>query len=173
MPGRVDSAFPFLQKSEGIDVSTISENIQNIVEKIVNKIEFQKEGDLSSIQIQLKPEELGKMEIQLRIKDGEIEGKIFVESISAKNAIESQLQDLKERLKTRNIFLKDLNIDLQQKNQYEGQEKREGFFNQNQNSKNKFSRRTLRAKEENVVTKKDLFFNKNCYYHKVSIDLLI
>lgn len=159
----------FLRNMENMKSPFPSEEIQNthdIITKMVDEIQVLKERDQSSIQLQLKPEKLGKIEIQLKMKDGEVIGKILVEDIVAKKAIESQVQNLKERLKDQNIVLQDINIDLQQNNQGQSRKREHAFFSQNHHSSKKFLKQMVQEQEPNS----GIFYSKssfgNSYYQR-------
>ena len=67
------------------------------------------------------------MEIRLRMKDGLLTAEILVETMSAKEAMESQLQYLKSQLKSQNIILNEVSIGLHQGSQ-EASQKKTGDF---------------------------------------------
>lgn len=104
------------------------QNLQEIAAQWKEKITVLSEGEHSSLKLTLKPEQLGEIEVRFRMKDGFLSGKILVETVSAREAIEGQLQNLKERLRNQNVILHEVDIGLYQENRQPNQERRHGFF---------------------------------------------
>lgn len=66
----------------------------------------------STLTVKLQPEELGKMKIELELKDNVIQGKIYVENESAKNALQQQMQTMRDQMKTQGISVESLEVDI-------------------------------------------------------------
>ncbi|NLU36666.1 MAG: flagellar hook-length control protein FliK [Clostridiales bacterium] len=107
---------------------TFIQNMQDIELRIAKEFMLLKTENESSLRMKLIPEHLGEMEIRLRMKDGLLTAEILVETMSAKEAMESQLQYLKSRLKSQNIILNEVSIGLHQGSQEAGQKKNRGFY---------------------------------------------
>lgn len=75
---------------------------------------FQQIGDKerSTLTVQLQPKELGKMKIELELKEGIVNGKIFVESETAKQALQQHLQTMKDQIKNQGITLESLEVNI-------------------------------------------------------------
>jgi flagellar hook-length control protein FliK len=58
-----------------------------------------KDGDSGTIRLQLKPESLGNVKIELNLSDNNISGKIVVESDEAKSAFERNMSELADAFK--------------------------------------------------------------------------
>ncbi|HPT78043.1 MAG TPA: flagellar hook-length control protein FliK [Candidatus Atribacteria bacterium] len=102
------------------------QNMPDVAAVMARETRLMREGDQARLRVKLKPEQLGEIEIELRLKGGELSGEILVESIAAKDAFTSQIENLKGRLKEQNVFLKDLNISLQQGNNPSGRQTETG-----------------------------------------------
>lgn len=112
------------------------QNIHEITKEMIKEIKILKNGEQSNLQLKLRPKELGEIEIKLEMKAGEVVGKIIVESMAIKGAIENQLQHLKEQLRNQNILIQEVEVDLQQHNQRDNQESRHTYFNEDNISTN-------------------------------------
>ena len=79
-------------------VSSYSSSLerQDIVRQVVDQIKIFNSNENTRMQIQLYPEHLGRIEIQVLLKNGTMTAQITAETEMAKAAIESQLQALKE-----------------------------------------------------------------------------
>ena len=66
--------------------------------------------------LQLHPAELGRMNLELQVKAGEVQLKVAVESAAAAAEIQSQLGQLKEQLQSQGLRLGDVSVDVSQKN---------------------------------------------------------
>jgi len=75
---------------------------------------FQQIGDKerATLTVQLQPKELGKMKIELELKEGIVSGKIFVESETAKQALQQHLQTMKDQIKNQGITLESLEVNI-------------------------------------------------------------
>ena len=104
------------------------ENLQDIAAQMAEKITMNRDGDHSSVKVQLRPKELGEIEIMVSMKGGRLSGEILVENITAREALESQLPSLKDRLKEQNVMLHDVNISLQQNDAGQGREGQNRFY---------------------------------------------
>ncbi len=105
-------------------------NMHEITKEMIKEIKVLKNGKQSNLQLKLRPKELGEIEIKLEMKAGEVVGKILVESMAVKGAIENQLQHLKEQLRNQNILIQEVEVDLQQHSQRDNPENRQTFFNE-------------------------------------------
>ena len=104
------------------------ENLDVIASRIKDEVTVLEDDSRSSLKVQLKPEKLGELEIRFQIKNGNLSGEILVETLSAKEVMESQLPDLKERLKHLNIILNEVDIALQSDHQEQEKGRRHGLF---------------------------------------------
>ena len=65
--------------------------------------------------LQLHPAELGRMNLEMQVKAGEVQLKVAVESAAAASEIQSQLGQLKEQLQSQGLRLGDVSVDVSQK----------------------------------------------------------
>lgn len=64
------------------------------------------------VEVQLNPEQLGKVELKLHIHKGVIEAEIKVENQQVKSAIESSMAELKQSLSQRGYEVKDVSVNV-------------------------------------------------------------
>lgn len=68
----------------------------DIVRQVVDEIKLNLSKDVTSMTLQLNPEQLGKVQIHVTTKNGVMQAQIIAETEAAKNAVESGLSLLKE-----------------------------------------------------------------------------
>ena len=88
------------------DVTPVSEtNVRpvQIVDQIVEQIRVNINEANTSMEMQLYPEHLGRIQIHVISKDGVMTAKIAAETETARQAIEAGLNNLKESLQNQNL----------------------------------------------------------------------
>lgn len=76
---------------------------RDVIEQIVEQIRINMNQDTTSMEMQLYPEHLGKIQINVVSKDGVMTARIVAETEAAKQAIESGLTNLKESMQQQNL----------------------------------------------------------------------
>lgn len=71
---------------------------QQVIRQIVDEVRASVNENVRSIEMQLNPESLGKLNIQLVSKNGEVTANIIAQTEAAKEVIETQITMLKENL---------------------------------------------------------------------------
>lgn len=105
---------------------------ENVVKQLVEQIRVAVNEESTSFEMQLNPEHLGKINLQVVAKDGVVTAQIATENAAVKEAIESQLVMLKESLINQGVQVEavevtiashgfERNLDEQQKQNEEGQ----------------------------------------------------
>lgn len=89
-----------------------SVNTTEIIRQIVNQISIANTTGESVIEMQLNPENLGKLYINVTEKNSEITARIAVSNEVVKNALESQMATLRENLQDANIRVNDVEITI-------------------------------------------------------------
>lgn len=79
------------------------QQMQEIVNQVVEKIKVTLSSDSTSMEMQLNPENLGKVHVSVISKNGEMTAAFTVESQIAKEALESQITTLKDNLQEQGI----------------------------------------------------------------------
>lgn len=83
-----------------------------IVRQVVEQIQMQSKPGMTSMEMQLYPEHLGKVLIQVVSRDGSITAQITAESEAAKNALETQLTLLKENLNNQGLKIENVEVTI-------------------------------------------------------------
>ncbi len=92
--------------------SPLIRNLGDIQMEIIKKTGQMSEKEKSVLTVKLQPEELGRMKIELELKDGTVHGKIFVENESAKNALQQNIQAMRSQMKEQGISVGNLEVDI-------------------------------------------------------------
>lgn len=74
-----------------------------IISQVIEQVKTQFKPDMTSMELQLYPEHLGKVSISVIAKDGAITAQIAAETETAKVAMESQLSTLKDALNNQGV----------------------------------------------------------------------
>lgn len=86
------------------------ETAENITKQVVNQVKLTMKNDVTSLQMQLYPEHLGKVSIQVVSKNGVLTAQIAAENEVAKAALESQLAILKESFDSQGIKVQSVEV---------------------------------------------------------------
>lgn len=79
------------------------QQMREIVTQVVEQIKVVVKEDTSAMEIQLNPEKLGKVNLSVVSKNGQMTASFVTESEMAKNALESQMQQLKDTLQNQGL----------------------------------------------------------------------
>lgn len=96
----------------------------DIVRQIIDDIKINMTSEVNSIEIQLNPEHLGKVHINVSSKEGIITARIFAENEAARQAIENNIVALKENFNNQEIKVDAIEVLVSAHE----------FFGQNENS---------------------------------------
>lgn len=105
----------FEQIKESIADVNVSERTTNsfatrILEQVMDGIKVMSGEEMTSMEMQLYPENLGKLNIQVVSKNGAVTAQIVVQNEMVKEAIESQLYLLKENTNNREVMIEDVEV---------------------------------------------------------------
>lgn len=84
-----------------------------IVRQVVEQIQLRAREDMTSMELQLTPENLGKVNLQVTAKDGAVTAQITTETLMAKEAIEAQINVLKENLNEQGIKIEAVEVTVE------------------------------------------------------------
>ncbi|MDK2805419.1 MAG: flagellar hook-length control protein FliK [Thermoanaerobacterium sp.] len=110
----------------------------DIIDQIVKNVNITKSDTESNIKIQLKPDFLGNMEIDIKSVNGSLTANILTDNEKVKHQIEANLNVLNSQLESKGIKIDSFNVsidrNMQFTSQYSGQENSgEKYKNQNNN----------------------------------------
>lgn len=125
---------------------------ENVIRQIVERAHVAVREDVSSFEMQLNPEHLGRINLSVIAKDGMVTAQIAAENAAVKEVLESQIVTLKESLNNQGIQVEavevtiashefERNLDEQQNQNQEGQN----------NQKKRFRFDVMEASEEEMT----------------------
>lgn len=82
----------------------------DVIQQIVEQVKVQMSQDSTSLEMQLYPEHLGKIQINVVSKDGVMTAKIVAENEAAKQAIESGLTNLKDAMEQQELKVEAIEV---------------------------------------------------------------
>ena len=134
---------------------------EEILDQITDKMKFVTKKDFSELEVQLKPESLGKLTLKLVLEKGEMTARFIVENNRVKEVVESSFSELKDVLNEKGINIQNLNVTVGQDKQKFNDGAR--FGNRKKHSKS-FNRKDIYeiAIEDNAYISGEL----NPYYTK-------
>lgn len=83
-----------------------------IVNQIVEEIKVTVKPSASSMELQLNPASLGKVHLSVAAKDGILTAQFLVQNAAAKEAIESQIQNLKDTLSNQGLKVEAVEVEV-------------------------------------------------------------
>lgn len=89
-----------------------NENIQNINDSIIQLMETTTEGNTDVMKVQLYPEELGAVNITLKMEDGKLIAKILVDDEYVKQLFTGKIELLNNNLKEQNVNMEEIFVEL-------------------------------------------------------------
>ncbi len=102
-----------------------SEQTRDIMNQIMDYMKFQLKPGMDQLEMQLHPESLGTVHIQLSSKGGEITAQFHVQNEAVKAAIESQIATLQESFKEQGIKVEAVQVTVEnhgfERNLWQGQ----------------------------------------------------
>lgn len=106
--------------------SSFSSNTQEIMDQILSNIKIQLKPGMDSLQMQLHPESLGTVHVQLLSKAGEVTAQFHVQNEAVKAVVESQMMVLKESLNEQGVRVEAIEVSVDtrgfESNLWQGQE---------------------------------------------------
>lgn len=116
-------------------------NAADIVSQIIDNVKVSATEELQSMEIQLNPENLGKLTLTVTAKDGMLTASITAQDEAVKKAIETQLSILKENFNNQGIKVEAVEVTVQS-HAFESNPNLQGE-NKNEEQANQNSRRRL------------------------------
>lgn len=95
----------------GQDVTGV--NPADVVRQVVDSIKLNNTQMLQSIEVQLNPENLGKVNVLVSVREGVITAQIMTENEQVKRAIESQMTILKETFEAQGVKVEAVEVTVQ------------------------------------------------------------
>lgn len=104
--------------------------MREIVTQVVEQIKVRVNADTTSMEIQLNPENLGKVNLTVVAKEGHVTAQLITENEIARQALEGQIQQLRETLGEQGLKVDEVevavsNFDFSHSNQANAEEQRQ------------------------------------------------
>ncbi|MBQ3061942.1 MAG: flagellar hook-length control protein FliK [Lachnospiraceae bacterium] len=112
--------------------------VKQVIDQIVTQIKVTVTKDTQSIQMQLNPENLGRVNMTITSKNGVMTAQFIVESEAAKEAIEGQIRLLIDNLNDQGLKVEELEVTTRQFS-FNQQESSDSGAGQNSKSKKSFA----------------------------------
>lgn len=113
------------------------ENLQRINDTIIKLVETTTQGNTSMMKVRLYPEELGSVDVTLKMEDGKLIAKILVENEQIKQMFANKINELSNNLIKHNITIDEIQINANSSSNYNG------GSNQNKGSNLKRNHRSI------------------------------
>lgn len=97
---------------EPVNENMMSENLKRISDSIIKSMETIAEPGKSIMKVKLIPEELGSVDITLKVEGGRLSANITVESSHVKQMLTDRLNELNSNLIRQNLNIGEIHIDL-------------------------------------------------------------
>lgn len=111
-------------QAQGVDAA-------DVVRQVVDSIKFNNTQALKSIEVALNPENLGKVNIVVSVREGVVMAHIVTENEQVKKALENQVNTLKETLENQGVKVESVEVTVQT-HEFENNQQ----FNDERNSDN-------------------------------------
>lgn len=99
----------------------------DVLKQITEKVTVNILEDKSEMLIKLKPDNLGKVTMQIAVENGNITAKFLAESERVKEILESNMQELKDHLAKQGMAVQDLSVSVGNENKEHGMFEQSNF----------------------------------------------
>lgn len=106
-----DAGNLYLDVSKTLDRGDPLEKVR-IISELADKVLVALRGDDSELEIQIKPEHLGKLVLKVALEDGNLMGKIITSNDRIKDFLNMNLEDLKTTLEDQGFVFTSLDVDV-------------------------------------------------------------
>lgn len=102
-----------LSKLENVVQEKMPEiDAKDVIRQVVEEIKLTVKADTSSFEMQLNPEHLGKINLQVAAKNGVVTAQIATETLEAKEIIQAQIATLKETLEQQGVKVEAVEVSV-------------------------------------------------------------
>ncbi len=152
--------------------SQVSVNQHNIVNAIKSKLNSSADNTLHKLTVRLHPEELGRINIELNLKDGIVSGVIRLNEEQAKVIFAENLEVIKNELQSQGIKVESLDINLSNDNSNSNMHREDTFKQFREQSGNRFATKNDKKLNGGVNTIDRKRIN-NLYREEGRVNILI
>ena len=108
----------------------------DVIRQIVEQVRLNMNQNTTSMELQLNPEHLGKVQINVAAKEGVMTARIVVETEAARQAVEGGLTSLKETLEQQNLKVDAIEV-MVSTTGFEGQEEKQDSYKKESETKSR------------------------------------
>lgn len=146
----------------------LKENIQNINETIIRLVETTTEGQTSVMKVQLYPEDLGTVNVVLKMDKGKVSTRIIVDNDHIKQLFISKVNEISDNLVKQNISMDKVEVELNENLSLNANSHYDSGENFNRNNRENFKRNQLFSFEREQVSE-DVMTDKYSSLSSISI----
>lgn len=144
-----------IPKEAPVPVYTSQVNVADIIEQIANHVRINLSAEGTSMEMQLNPENLGKIYLNISEKEGVIRAQIAAQNEVVKEALETQMVELRQNLNQQGIKVDAIEVTVathEFEQNLEGQAKQEEQARQQMEENQKKARRSLNLNDLDGLT---------------------
>lgn len=110
LQGRVQEAEAVFDKTQA---AYSTQDTQEIMKQIMDYMKIQLKPGMDQLEMQLHPESLGNLHIQITSKGGEVTAQFHVQNEAVRAALESQIVELKDTLKEQGVRVEAVEVTVE------------------------------------------------------------
>jgi flagellar hook-length control protein FliK len=143
-----------LQDVTGVTKVTKNEQVfkESIFDQILGKAKVTLAKGKSEMELELKPESLGKLTLKIVTEKGSVVAKVIAENHQVKQLLELSMNELKESLESQGIKLEGFQVDVEQKKENEPRKQEEDGAKEDQKNSRNITKRTVIKSIQNLYT---------------------
>jgi flagellar hook-length control protein FliK len=143
-----------LQHVTGVTKVTKNEQVfkENIFDQILGKAKVTLAKGKSEMELELKPESLGKLTLKIVTEKGSVVAKVIAENHQVKQLLELSMNELKESLESQGIKLEGFQVDVEQKKENEPRKQEEDGAKEDQKNSRNITKRTVIKSIQHLYT---------------------
>ena len=107
----------------------------DILRQVVDEIKANISSDVTTLDMRLNPESLGRVQITVSSRNGVMEARIVAETEAAKNAIEANLTTLRETLNNQELKVQDVEVVIASRDFFENENEQQELQEQGQSER--------------------------------------
>ncbi|MBS4539847.1 flagellar hook-length control protein FliK [Clostridium sp. D2Q-11] len=107
----IDSKVEIIDKTATKSTSVLMDKFE-VINQIKEQVVFNNKGDIQVAKINLKPESLGEVTINLSMQEGSVTGKVLVENQDIKALLENNINQLKEAISSKGINIEGFSVSV-------------------------------------------------------------
>ncbi|MHC6179375.1 flagellar hook-length control protein FliK [Clostridium sp. JNZ X4-2] len=164
---KISKAANFMSQFTSVNTDNTVENLKNLVinqnsldSDVIKTLKYMDVNNIKELTVKVNPKELGEITINLVMEEGKLKAVITASNKDAYNLLNSNLQDLSNKLQTNDIKVQSFSLNLYNEDATFFRDESKKGQQQNSSGQNKeLSVDNISAKEE--VTEDDYYYDNN------------